>query len=170
MNPAVPDADGDPVATPAESERSPLHPADDPSLPMFVRVAVEAADDDRPVPELGLGDEIGAVALAAALRALLGAREVEDVVVALARFVVTLGGGLTADAESREALPFDLSFGTGGVLFPLAESLSVERMRLEQLLPRLLEDARDMAARLRHERELARAATSDALTGLLSRR
>jgi diguanylate cyclase (GGDEF)-like protein len=137
---------------------------------LFVRAAVTGVGDDRPVPELGLGDEEGATALVAALRALLTAREPEGAVVVLARFVVALGGGLSSDAEAPDVIPLDLAFGTGGVLFPVAESLSVARMRLEQLLPRLVEDARGIVARIRNERELTEAAARDALTGVLSRR
>jgi hypothetical protein len=61
----------------------------------------------------------------------------------LCRMVRELGGGLVSAREEDEwTLTVDLSFGTGEPLLPVAEPWSQARIRLEQVLPPLVERAR----------------------------
>jgi len=78
-----------------------------------------------------------------ATRGLLHARTVEDVVAALVDAVQAVGGTVVPAAEPNDSvLPVDLAFGALEPLLPAATPLSLERLRLEQLLPSLVEDAR----------------------------
>jgi hypothetical protein len=54
-----------------------------------------------------------------------------------------------AAEEDEEVLPVDLSMGAGPPVLPRAPAASVARMRLEALLPGLVEDARELANRQR---------------------
>ena len=123
----------------------------------------------RPLPELGLGDSAAAADLLLATRSVQAATTVPDVVAALAQFVTSIGGRLTT-ASDKEALPIDLGFGSGPPVLAAADNVSPARMRLEQFLPALAEDARFAVSRLRHLSDLERAADTDSLTGLLTRR
>jgi len=69
--------------------------------------------------------------------------ELRDALVAL---VERLGGTVgPAAEEDEEVLPVDLSLGEGPPLLPRASASSVARMRLEAILPGLVEDARELA-------------------------
>jgi DNA-binding transcriptional MerR regulator len=82
-----------------------------------------------------------------ATRALLyitNAREATDILVDVVR---RLGGSTApADQAGSWALPIDLTFGEDEPVLPMAEPLSVARLRLERLLPGLVEDARRAVA------------------------
>lgn len=131
----------------------------------------EGEDDDRPVPELGLGDAAAAAALVAALRMIVRAHTGDEVAVAVARFVRRLGGRPTPAADDpRDVIPLDIALGTGPPLLAVADPMSVARMRLEQYLPSLVEDARAAVSRLAQLDDMSEAVSRDALTGLLSRR
>jgi DNA-binding transcriptional MerR regulator len=80
------------------------------------------------------------------------AREATDI---LAAAVHRLGGSTipAGQADSR-ALPIDLSFGEGEPILPVAEPFSLARMRLEQVLPGLVEDARRAVQLLRRSEDL----------------
>ena len=72
-----------------------------------------------------------------------GPRELRDALVAL---VERLGGTVGPAAEQDdEVLPVDLSLGEGPPVLPRAPSASLARMRLEAILPGLVEDARELA-------------------------
>lgn len=74
-------------------------------------------------------------------------RDLRDALVAL---VERLGGTVGAAAEQdEEVLPVDLSMGEGPPVLPRAPAASVARMRLEAILPGLVEDARELANHLR---------------------
>ena len=74
-------------------------------------------------------------------------RELRDALVAL---VERLGGTVGAAAEQDdEVLPVDLSMGEGPPVLPRAPAHSLARMRLEAILPGLVEDARELANHLR---------------------
>lgn len=140
-------------------------------LPPELAALNDAFPDDRPVPALGVGDAEAAAALVQATRLMLTARTPHEVVAAVARFAVQLGGRLVPAArDSGSALPLDIALGTGVPVLVDAAGLSVARMRLEQFLPGLLEDARVTTSRLRHLQDVEAASTRDPLTGLLSRR
>ena len=124
-------------------------------LPPALEALNDAAFDDRPVPALGVGDADAAAALVQATRLILIAETPEQVVAAVGGFAVQLGGWLTAAADdSGSALPLDIALGTGTPVLVDADALSIARMRLEQLLPGLLEDARTATARLRYVQDL----------------
>jgi DNA-binding transcriptional MerR regulator len=82
------------------------------------------------------------------------AAEVRDTLVAMVERL----GGTTGPAATQDGgvIPVDLSFGEGPPLLPRADAASVARMRLELLLPPLVEDARALAHRLgRADRSVA---------------
>lgn len=141
------------------------------ALPAFLKHLVGADEVDRPVPSLGIGDHVAAAALLLATRTILMAVSAEEIATAVACFAVQVGGQLLpATGECATALPMDLASGTGAVVLVDAEPLSVARMRLEQFLPALLEDARVARTRLLHLRDAEESSHRDPLTGLLSRR
>lgn len=92
-------------------------------------------------------------ALAAAYRATLRLLRLDDPAGArdiLAELVVALGGRVVSAADAGEdAIPVDLSFGSGEVTLPAAAPMSLARMRLEFLLPELVEAARRIVDLLR---------------------
>lgn len=140
-------------------------------LPDFLEAINEAEPDDRPEPCLGQGDEDGAEALVHATRLMLAATTPEDVVAAVATFAVQIGAELVpAAADLGGAVSLDIALGTGAPVLADAAALSVTRMRLEQYLPGLLEDARLTAMRLRHISDLEEVASCDPATGLLTHR
>lgn len=76
-----------------------------------------------------------------------GPRDLRDALVAL---VERLGGTVGPAAEQDdEVLPVDLSMGEGPPVLPRAPALSLARMRIERILPGLVEDARVLAHRQR---------------------
>jgi hypothetical protein len=102
------------------------------------------------VPELGLGDQQAAEALIVALRALVVAAAPRDVVQAVAGFVLALDGRLVpAAAAVGTELPIDIAFGVFAPILVDADGGGICRMRLERLLPVLLEDARHVMSGLR---------------------
>lgn len=139
------------------------------TLPPYLSALTSEVEVELPMP--GAGDHEAAAARLLAARAVLTATSVVEVVVGVARFVVMMGGRLVpAAAADRSALPLDIAFGTGAPVLAEAELLSVARMRLEQFLPPLLEDARVAVARLRHIQDIERSSNIDLLTGLPTRR
>lgn len=89
-------------------------------------------------------------AILATTRALLRASTPDEVRDLLVAFVRISGGEVLAAAQTgADALPFDLSFGAGEPLLPVAEKPSVVRLRLERTLPAVHEDARRVVALLR---------------------
>jgi MerR family transcriptional regulator, light-induced transcriptional regulator len=102
---------------------------------------------DRPATDVALGS---ADAELAALRAIVRATSPPEVAAALLGFVVAVGGAVVPPTEGDDhQLPLDLSLGTGPTLVAAAEPASVARLRLEEALPQLAEDARITAVRLR---------------------
>jgi diguanylate cyclase (GGDEF)-like protein len=105
------------------------------------------------------------------LDGLLPAAGPEEVTAALEDGVRALGGTVVPPQdESPDALPFDLSCGTGPTALPAAPAGSQARARLELVLPALLDNARIAVARASHDLRLAEMVQVDALTGLLNRR
>lgn len=79
-------------------------------------------------------------------RALMRAPHPRDVRDALVALVERLGGTVGPAAEQDdEVLPVDLSMGEGPPVLPRAPASSIARMRLETILPGLVEDARELA-------------------------
>jgi DNA-binding transcriptional MerR regulator len=75
------------------------------------------------------------------------AGQVRDILVGLVR---RLGGEVgEAALQDDTVMPVDLAFGEGPPLLPRAPSPSVARMRLEAILPLVVEDARVVVHRLR---------------------
>jgi len=109
---------------------------------------------------------------AAALRALLRATSADQVPPVLATFVRDLGGGLVPArlADPANTLPVDVAFGASEPMLPYADPVSVAAMRLAQLLPEMMEDARLVIRRLQGDVQRDDEATRDPLTGLLTRR
>jgi DNA-binding transcriptional MerR regulator len=69
---------------------------------------------------------------------------------ALVALVERLGGTVGPAAEQdEEVLPVDLSMGEGPPVLPRAPASSLARMRIEAILPGLVEDARELAHRQR---------------------
>lgn len=120
--------------------------------------------DAGPPPDEGPGDS-GRVALLGSLadvdseavlvayqtaRALMRAAHPGDLRDALVALVERLGGTVGPAAEQDdEVLPVDLSMGEGPPVLPRAPAASMARMRLEAILPGLVEDARELANRQR---------------------
>ncbi|MFN2608564.1 MAG: hypothetical protein ABR511_11850 [Acidimicrobiales bacterium] len=101
------------------------------------RVAVWEASSDHEAVLLALR----------ATSALVASTSAAQVVDILGALVGDLGGTVVpAAAEDPWALPVDLSFGESPPLLPAAEPRSVARLRLEELLPGVVEDARRMVA------------------------
>jgi hypothetical protein len=100
-------------------------------------------------------DPEAAALLLAATRALLRAEDVAAAVGVCARLVGDLGGWtIPARLDDGRALPIDCSFGHGEPRFAVAGS-ALSQMRLERILPDLLEDAREVVCRIREREELA---------------
>jgi DNA-binding transcriptional MerR regulator len=90
-----------------------------------------------------------------ATRALLYITSARDATGILVAAVHRLGGStIPAGQADSWALPVDLSFGDGEPILPVAEPLSLARMRLEQALPGLVEDARRAVQLLRRSEDL----------------
>lgn len=84
------------------------------------------------------------------VRNLLRATDAGRVRDILAGLVRRLGGEVgEAALQDDTVMPVDLAFGEGPPLLPRAPSPSVARMRLEAVLPLVLEDARIVVHRLR---------------------
>jgi hypothetical protein len=82
-------------------------------------------------------------------RDLLRATEPGQVRDILADLVQRLGGEVgEAAVQDDTVMPVDLAFGEGPPLLPRAPSPSVARMRLEAVLPLIMEDARLVVHRL----------------------
>ncbi len=103
-----------------------------------------------------LRDPVAAVdseALVAAYRtarAIMRAEEPGELRDALVALVERLGGTVGPAAEQDdEVLPVDLSMGEGPPVLPRAPALSIARMRIETILPGLVEDAWELAHRQR---------------------
>lgn len=85
-------------------------------------------------------------------RAMMRAAHPRDLRDALVALVERLGGTVGVAAEQDdEVLPVDLSMGEGPPVLPRAPAASVARMRLEAILPGLVEDGRELA----HHQRLA---------------
>lgn len=94
-------------------------------------------------------DAYAVVAAYEAVRDLLRASEPGEVRDTLVGLVERLGGQVgEAALQDDTVIPVDLSFGEGPPLLPRAASTSVARMRLEAVLPLLVEDARILVHRL----------------------
>jgi DNA-binding transcriptional MerR regulator len=118
--------------------------------------ATEPVVEPSPVPEeagRGTSDTVDAEALAVvhtATRGLLRATTAAEVVDVLLDATRALGGDVVAPVEGDgRALPLDLSFGELDPLLPAADPDSAARLRLEQRLPPLVEDARLAITRIR---------------------
>ena len=95
-------------------------------------------------------DAYALVAAYEAVRDLLRAGSPEQVRDTLVGLVERLGGQVgEAALQDDTVMPVDLAFGEGPPLLPRAPSTSVARMRLEAVLPLLVEDARVVVHRLR---------------------
>lgn len=110
----------------------------------------ETSGDAGRVAMLGDVDSEAVLVAYQAARALMRAthpRDVRDVLVAL---VERLGGTVGPAAEQdEEVFPVDLSMGEGPPVLPRAPAASIARMRLEAILPGLVEDGRELANRQR---------------------
>jgi DNA-binding transcriptional MerR regulator len=83
-------------------------------------------------------------------RSMMRATTPADVRDALVTMVARLGGTTGPAATQRgDVIPVDLSFGEGPPLLPRAAPATITRMRLESLLPALVEDARSLVHHLR---------------------
>lgn len=93
-------------------------------------------------------------------RAMMRASHPRDLRDSLVALVERLGGTVGPAAEQDdEVLPVDLSMGEGPPVLPRAPATSIARMRLEAILPGLVEDARELA---NHQRLGARRLTQEA--------
>lgn len=91
------------------------------------------------------------------VRAILRATAPVEVRDALVGVVERLGGTVgPAATQDANVIPVDLSCGEGPPLLPRAEPASVARMRLEAVLPSLVEDGLSVVRRLRLARTTAK--------------
>jgi len=90
----------------------------------------------------------------------------------VARRLITALGGETrpARASTRDALPVDVSFGSGEPLVPVAPAFSVASLLIERHLPSFMLDAQRTLELADKTVRLAEDASVDALTGLANRR
>lgn len=99
--------------------------------------------------------DVDSVALTLAYRAalrLLQLRHAEEATAVLTDLVTALGGRpVSAAGAGEDTLPLDLSFGYGEPVLVAAAPLSLARMRLEFVLPELLEGARHVVDLLRDQ-------------------
>ncbi len=104
----------------------------------------------RPVLDALAGTDAYAVLAAyETVRDLLRATDAAQVRDILAGLVRRLGGEVgEAALQDDTVMPVDLAFGEGPPLLPRAQSPSVARMRLEAVLPLVMEDARIVVHRL----------------------
>lgn len=104
----------------------------------------------RPVLDALAGvDAYAVLATYETARNLLRATDAGQVRDILAGLVQRLGGEVgEAALEDDTVMPVDLAFGEGPPLLPRAPSPSVARMRLEAVLPLVMEDARLVVHRL----------------------
>ena len=104
----------------------------------------------RPVLDALAGiDAYAVLATYETARDLLRATEPGQVRDILAGLVQRLGGDVgEAALQDDTVMPVDLAFGEGPPLLPRAPSPSVARMRLEAVLPLVMEDARIVVHRL----------------------
>jgi DNA-binding transcriptional MerR regulator len=104
----------------------------------------------RPVLDALAGiDAYAVLATYETARDLLRATDASQVRDILAGLVRRLGGEVgEAAPQDDTVMPVDLAFGEGPPLLPRAPSSSVARMRLEAVLPLVMEDARIVARRL----------------------
>jgi hypothetical protein len=108
-------------------------------------------------------DEHSLAAAYEATRALLCVTNPRQALTVLASLVHRLGGTVVpARRADPRTLPLDISLGEAEPMAPAAEPLSVTRLRLEEILPPVVEDARRVIGLLRVDR----AAGPGALTGL----
>jgi hypothetical protein len=79
-------------------------------LPAFLARLTDDEVHDRPVPSLGLGEQDAAIALLAATRAVLLAATDADVITAVARFGLDMGGRMVlAGTDAGSAIPLDIA-------------------------------------------------------------
>lgn len=104
----------------------------------------------RPVLDALAGvDPYAVLAAYETARDLLRATDAAQVRDILTGLVKRLGGEVgEAALQDDTVLPVDLAFGEGPPLLPRAPTLSVARMRLEAVLPLVVEDARTVVHRL----------------------
>jgi DNA-binding transcriptional MerR regulator len=104
----------------------------------------------RPVLDALAGiDAYAVLAAYETVRDLLRATDAGQVRDILAGLVQRLGGEVgEAPLQDDTVIPVDLAFGVGPPLLPRAPSPSVARMRLEAVLPFVIEDARIVVHRL----------------------
>jgi hypothetical protein len=106
--------------------------------------------DPAPTQSVVPVDEDALVAAYDATRRLLHIRQPRDAASVLISLVRRLGGTvLPPRASDPRTMPFDISLGETDPMVPAAELLSIPRLRLEEVLPAVVEDARRMVALLR---------------------
>jgi DNA-binding transcriptional MerR regulator len=117
-------------------------PADEPPAGDLSRMGL--------LEELAGVDSEGVLVAYQTARAMMRAANPREIRDALVGLVERLGGTVGEAAEQdEEVLPVDLSMGEGPPVLPRAPAASIARMRLEALLPGLVEDARELANRQR---------------------
>lgn len=106
-----------------------------------------------------------------ATRQLLSVDTGEDAASLAAELVVALGGTITpAQGAPLDALPIDISFGTGPPVLPLVPDRGVVRGLVELHLPGFVRDAHRALELAERPRRLAEDASLDVLTGIPNRR
>lgn len=90
----------------------------------------------------------------------------------VAKRLITAFGGeiIPARASTSDALPVDVSFGSGEPLVPVAPEFSAARLLIERHLPSFMLDAQRTLELAHMTVRLAEDATVDVLTGLANRR
>jgi diguanylate cyclase (GGDEF)-like protein/PAS domain S-box-containing protein len=109
--------------------------------------------------------------VAALLRGLMRVTSAAGAVDLLHCTIRQMGGQIVpVDGAGSDALPIDVSLGEGSPQLVTVERLTVARMQLERLLPRLVEDTRQAVDLRRRTERLEDATVRDSLTGLGNRR
>lgn len=134
-------------ALPPESRGSLVDDQDDDEGPARGRRLVAGSDLLAPLAEVDPEAVRAAFDTARAMLRAGSPGEVRDALVALVRHCGASTG--PAATQDDDVIPVDLSFGAGPPLLPRAAPASVARMRLEALLPPLVEDGRTLINHLR---------------------
>jgi DNA-binding transcriptional MerR regulator len=126
-----------------------------PRAEVRARRSVTAPPAASTLPVLHLLDALAAVDVYAvvatyeAARTMLRAQDAAGVRDTLVHLVERLGGEVgEAATQDDHVLPVDLSFGEGPPVLPRAAPTTLARMRLEAVLPLVVEDARVLVHRL----------------------
>ena len=118
-----------------------------------------------------MAGDAGLEAVLDAMRQLLWIETPQEAADVAGRLITAFGGErIPARASTSDAVPVDVSFGSGEPLLPVAPAFSVARLLIERHLPSFVLDAHRILELADKTVRLAEDASIDVLTGLANRR